>query len=435
MKAPTIGAAIASTVLVVVANNVFVVAAETSKHTRTRLLTGDSDIFDRIFASRKPEVLLDAESHGLVWTEGPLLLEDKLIFSDTVGNKMYSLDLGQSNELQVIRDNSGGLSPEDEQWRAEPGSNGLALVSNPEGEASTSNEVLVCQHANRRLSVLNLSTGTMESVASEFNGKRLNGPNDVVLHSEEVEDEDGTSETRSYAYFTDPVYAWLEKDRFEDLPYLDNRVKNDGPGYCGVYRVDITENSNDNAAKVELITSEMARPNGIAFDENDLIVSDCCQGAHLDGCTSGISRWLLFRQRAHVSHADASSWLHSVTIEDKVSPEQSTGGCADGFAIYRLDDESATYGRRRRRAKHVLIASCFGGLCIVDLEVGEVVARLWTANNEHGGCKVSNVAIGEGHVYLTGSCGILTLPLRRRGSRSGDDDDEGEAIIDPYAEL
>ena len=347
---PSIGPAIVSTVLfiVVAANNIFVAAAETSKHTGAQLLTGDSDIFDRIFASRKPEVLLDAESLGLVWTEEPVLYEDKLIFSDTIGNKIYSLDLGQSNELQVIRDNSGRLSPEDEQWRAEPGSNGLALVSNPEGEASTSNEVLVCQHANRRLSVLNLSTDTMESVASEFNGKRLNGPNEVVVYNEEVEDEDGTSETRSYAYFTDPVYAWLEKDRFEDLSYLDDRVKNNGPGHCGVYRVDITEKLNDNSAKVELITSEMARPNGIAFDENDLIVSDCCQGAHLDGCTSGISRWLLFRQRSHVSRADESSWLHSVTIEDKVPRESSTGGCADGFAVYRLDDESATYGRRRR---------------------------------------------------------------------------------------
>lgn len=37
-----------------------------------------------------------------------------------------------------------------------------------------------------------------------------------------------------WAYFTDPVYAWLEKDRFEDLPYLDTRVNTDGPVSCSL---------------------------------------------------------------------------------------------------------------------------------------------------------------------------------------------------------
>ena len=210
----------------------------------------------------------------------------------------------------------------------------------------------------------------------------------------------------------------MEKDRFQDLPYLDERVKNDGPGFCGVYRVDITDTSNKKNVEVELVTSEMARPNGIGFDEDDLIVSDCCQGTHLDGCTQGISRWNIYRQRV-TRGDDGSAWLHSASIEDKVSPEISSGGCADGFAIYKLDNENATYGRRRRRAKHVLIASCFGGLCVVDLEVGEVVARLWTANEESGGCKISNIAMGKTHAYLTGSCGILTLPLQRKGEAFG----------------
>lgn len=392
-------------------------------------LSGDSDIFDRIFASREPKALLDAESSGLVWTEGPVLLDDKLLFSDTIANKIYSLDLDRSKYLDVIRNNSGSSPPEDEHWRAEPGSNGLTpLLTDAEGDFS--DELLVCQHGGRRLSTLDLSADTMNPIASEFKGRRLNGPNDVVVRTEEVVDENAQVNMRTYAYFTDPVYAWLEKDRFQDLPYLDEKVENDGPGFCGVYRVDVTDRKNKNA-EVELITSEMARPNGIAFDEHDLIVSDCCQGTHLDECTQGTSRWNIFRQRV-TRGDDGFAWLHSATIEDKVSPEISTGGCADGFAIYKLDTENATYGRRRRRAKHVLIASCFGGLCIVDLEVGEVVARLWTANEESGGCKISNVAMGETHAYLTGSCGILTLPLRRRGDVLGSPESDGEIL---HAEL
>ena len=80
----------------------------------------------------------------------------------------------------------------------------------------------------------------------------------------------------------------------------------------------------------------------------------------------------------------------------------------------------------------MLIASCFGGLCIIDLEVGEVVARLWTANEESGGCKISNIAMGKMHAYLTGSCGILTLPLRRKGEAFGSSESDGEML---HAEL
>ena len=64
--------------------------------------------------------------------------------------------------------------------------------------------------------------------------------------------------------------------------------------------------------------------------------------------------------------------------------------------------------------------------------MGEVVARLWTANEESGGCKISNVAMGETHAYLTGSCGILTLPLRRRGDALGSPESDGEIL---HAEL
>ena len=393
-------------------------------------LSGDFDIFDRIFASREPTMLLDAESNGLVWTEGPVLLEDKLVFSDTVANKIYTLDLGQSKGLDIIRNNSGGSPPEDDHWRAEPGSNGLTPLLT-DGEDQYSDELLVCQHGGRRLSALNLSADTMNPIASEFKGRRLNGPNDVVVRTEEVVDENDQVNLRTYAYFTNPVYVWLEKDRFQYLPYLDERVKNDGPGFCGIYRVDITDTSNKKNVEVELVTSEMARPNGIGFDEDDLIVSDCCQGTHLDGCTQGISRWNIYRQRV-TRGDDGSAWFHSASIEDKVSPEMSSGGCADGFAIYKLDNENATYGRRRRRAKHVLIASCFGGLCVVDLEVGEVVARLWTANEESGGCKISNIAMGKTHAYLTGSCGILTLPLQRKGEAFGSSESDGEML---HAEL
>uniref|UniRef100_A0A061QXZ1 Uncharacterized protein n=1 Tax=Tetraselmis sp. GSL018 TaxID=582737 RepID=A0A061QXZ1_9CHLO len=57
----------------------------------------------------------------------------------------------------------------------------------------------------RKISRLDLTTLELEPLVSEFNGTRLNGPNDIVLdrHSQRL-------------YFTDPIYAYLEKHRLRD---------------------------------------------------------------------------------------------------------------------------------------------------------------------------------------------------------------------------
>eukprot|EP00985_Skeletonema_marinoi_P021679 scaffold13408_cov153-Skeletonema_marinoi.AAC.2 len=55
------------------------------------------------------------------------------------------------------------------------------------------------------------------------------------------------------------------------------------------------------------------------------------------------------------------------------------------------------------------------GLCIVDVESGVVVSRMWT-QKEQGGCRVSNIVLGKEYAFITGSCGVLTLPLTQRQS-------------------
>ena len=84
-------------------------------------------------------------------------------------------------------------------------------------------------------------------------------------------------------------------------------------------------------------------------------------------------------------------------IEDAVPP--GTPGCADGFAV---DTETG-----------LLLASCAGGLCVVDPDAGKVVARMHTTEQ---GWRVSNVAISGATAFLTTERGIWTLPLDpRRG--------------------
>lgn len=412
-----------------------VVAAE-------ELLTGDLDLWDSVFASRSPRTLVDGPANGLVWTEGPVVVGHELLFSDTVGDATYAVDVAAAVEggrgvaggrlLWAVKERSGESPADERRWRAEPGGNGMAALPGSlaggggDGgapERPPGREVLLCQHGARRLVVADVDTGeTRAEVAGAYGGRRLNGPNDVVVRA--GDDDGGGGGARAHAYFTDPVYAWLERGRFEDLPYLDERVRAEGPGHCGVYRVelvpDVTGNRSVRGGRIDLVTSDMVRPNGIGFVGDDLVVSDCCQGSHLERCRSGTSRWEVLRRRAG---GEDAGWDHVRTVEDTAPLDGVEGGCADGFAVHAVITE--------KESRDVLLASCFGGLCIVDMESGTVAARLWTAREEGGGCRISNVAVWTGgHVFLTGSCGVLSLPLKKVHAKNDNEsrDQEGEPL-------
>jgi gluconolactonase len=83
----------------------------------------------------------------------------------------------------------------------------------------------------------------MEPVATHYDGKRLNSPNDVVVHSS------------GRIFFTDPPYG-IEPEQAEI-------------GFNAVYRID-TDGS------VTMLESDFGRPNGLAFspDESVLYVDD-----------------------------------------------------------------------------------------------------------------------------------------------------------------
>ena len=157
---------------------------------------------------------------GRRFTEGPVWHPDGyLLFSDIPANKIHKWQQGK--DLRVFRANSGH-------------SNGLAL--DPRGR------LIACEHGNRRVSRTE-PDGTLKTLADRLDGKRLNSPNDLTLHS------DGS------IYFTDPPYGLGRKRG--DL------------GFHGVYRV-----APDGA--LTLLIKDMSRPNGIALspDEKKLYIGD-----------------------------------------------------------------------------------------------------------------------------------------------------------------
>jgi gluconolactonase len=157
---------------------------------------------------------------GLTFTEGPVwLTSGELLFSDIPKNRIYSWTQG------------GGAKV----WREPSGqSNGLTL--------DQQGRLLACEHANRRVSRTE-ADGTVVALAEQYQGKRLNSPNDLVVHSSGA------------VYFTDPPYGVQQRDRELD--------------FQGVYRL-------DSKGTLTLLVNDFAKPNGIALspDEKTLYVDD-----------------------------------------------------------------------------------------------------------------------------------------------------------------
>ena len=92
--------------------------------------------------------------------------------------------------------------------------------------------------------------GSITVLASHYQGKRLNSPNDGVVKS------DGS------IWFTDPAYGI-------DSDYEGHKAESE-VGACHVYRID------SHTGDVRIVADDFVRPNGIAFspDERRLYVAD-----------------------------------------------------------------------------------------------------------------------------------------------------------------
>jgi gluconolactonase len=113
---------------------------------------------------------------------------------------------------------------------------------------------LSCEHGSRRV-VRYEHNGSVTVIADKYNGKPLNSPNDLVVHP------DGG------IWFTDPPYGILgnyEGDQAK--PELKEAV----------YRVDAK------SGRIEMVTDELDKPNGICFSPDYRKVYICDTGTPRD---------------------------------------------------------------------------------------------------------------------------------------------------------
>jgi gluconolactonase len=165
---------------------------------------------------------------GALWSEGPAW--------NGVGRYVVWSDIPNNRQLRYIEDDARVTT-----FRS-PSGNSNGNTFDFQGRQ------LSCEHSGRRVARYE-PDGTVTAIAERYNGKRLNSPNDIVVHP------DGG------IWFTDPTYG-IQGD-YEGLR-ADSETK------PAVYRVD------PQSGRIAIASDEVDQPNGLCFspDYKKLYVAD-----------------------------------------------------------------------------------------------------------------------------------------------------------------
>lgn len=176
------------------------------------------------WADVMPEgALLEKVVGGFRFVEGPVwTTSGTLIFSDIPADTIYEWKGGDTVEVFLQPSHNSNGNTLDRQGR-----------------------LVTCEHGSRRVTRTE-KDGTVSVIAEQYEGKRLNSPNDVVVHS------------NGDFYFTDPPYG-IKKEQEE-------------VGFYGVYQLKPD-------GTLTALVKDFVRPNGLAFspDEQRLYVDDTDQ--------------------------------------------------------------------------------------------------------------------------------------------------------------
>jgi gluconolactonase len=261
------------------------------------------------------------------WTEGAVWTRDgTLLFAEIPANNIIRWKPGTPPTVFIHPSGYVGTTA---YAGPEPGSNGMTLDAD--------GRVSVAGHAGRtvwRLESVD-PKAQITLLADSYQGKKLNSPNDLVYKS------DGS------LYFTDPPYGLPTQGDKDPLKEL---------AVNGVYRIPGARQHKPGAApendKLQLVISDLPRPNGIAFspDEKYLYIAD-----------SGLKVWLRYKVQADGSVTGKEQFLDAKS--------DSTPGSPDGI---RVDQAGNLYGSG---PGGVWIISP-GGKHLGTIKVPEVVANL-----------------------------------------------------------
>jgi len=303
------------------------------------MLTADFEVLDQRFAKLVfGNVYVEKLWTGSRWAEGPAYFPagKYLIFSDIPNNRTIRFDETDSSVsiFQSPANNQNGHSVDRE------------------------GRLIACEHQGRCVSRIE-HDGTRKVLASHYEGKRLNSPNDVVVKS------DGT------IWFTDPTYGI-------DSDYEGDAAKSELGDQSNVYRLDPM------SGELTVVASDFVRPNGLAFspDESLLYIAD-----------TGFS---------HVTNGPKHIRVVKVNADGKTLGESRlfadcSFGCFDGF---RLD----TNGNIWTSAGDGVHCLAQDGTLLGKIKIPEVVANL-----TFGGPK-------RNRIYICGTTSLYSVYVNARGA-------------------
>jgi gluconolactonase len=176
------------------------------------------EVIDPRFAKYKiPNAVVERLWTGARWAEGPVWFGDShhLLWSDIPNNRImrWTEETGEVSVFRCPSNNSNG-NTRDKQGR-----------------------LITCEHGTRRVTRTEYD-GSITVLMDRFDGKRLNAPNDVVVHPD------------GHIWFTDPGYGIL-------LNYEGGLAEFELP--TNVYRL------NPDTGEATVATDELEKPNGLCF--------------------------------------------------------------------------------------------------------------------------------------------------------------------------
>jgi gluconolactonase len=274
----------------------------------------DFEICDPRF---KPMILGNAHVDKLFsggrWFEGPVYVPAGryLLWSDIPNDRVMRWD-----------ETDGSVSVfEQPAWNA----NGHTL--------DRQGRVLSCEHRGRAVTRRE-HDGSRKVLAAQFNGQRLNSPNDLVVKSDDS------------IWFTDPTYG-IDSDYEGDAAVSEIGASN-------VYRIDAQTGA------VTAVVQDMVRPNGLAFspDERWLYVVDTGFTHVADGPRL-LRRYAVAKDGVSVENGQLFATC-SAGLFDGLRPDVHGNlwvGAGDG--VHCLAPDGTLIGKVR--VPEVVANVCFGG--------------------------------------------------------------------------
>lgn len=219
-------------------------------------------------------------------------------------------------------------------WLEEDGH--VSTFRNPAGNSNGNTfdfqgRQISCEHGNRRV-VRYEYDGTITVLADKFDGKPFNAPNDAVVHP------------NGDIWFTDPGYGSLghyEGEKAQNgskQPYQKEAV----------YRID------GKTLKIEKVTDEIFKPNGLCFspDYKKLYVADT-GASHYEEAPKNIKVWNVVDEKkladgkefASMKLKMSSKWTELSDV-DKQAVGKQEGGVVVASKTYHLDKAGFADGIR-----------------------------------------------------------------------------------------